>query len=178
MIADLPGIYSLSPYTLEEVVARNYLISEKPDAILNIMTVPIFERNLYLSTQLMELGIPVVMAVNMMDVIQEQGRCSPIISKLAKKLGCQVVEIPALRNEGVQEAAALAVKAARCRQKLCPCCILFDNRVEEVLSTIKRTTSERSLRNSKDFLLLSFWKRMIKFPGSFLFAIFPGNCKD
>ena len=136
VIADLPGIYSLSPYTLEEVVARNYLISEKPDAILNIIDGTNLERNLYLSTQLMELGIPVVMAVNMMDVVRKNGD-EIRISKLAKKLGCQVVEISALRNEGVQEAAALAVKAARSGKSSAPV-HTFDNRVEEVLSTIER----------------------------------------
>lgn len=108
---DLPGIYSLSPYTLEEVVARNYLISERPDAILNIVDGTNLERNLYLTTQLLELGIPVVMAVNMMDIVQKNGD-QIYIDKLSKELGCQVVEISALKGTGVKEAAELAVQAA------------------------------------------------------------------
>ena len=110
-IMDLPGIYSLSPYTLEEVVARNYLITEKPDAILNIVDGTNIERNLYLSTQLMELGIPVVMAVNMMDIVEKNGD-KIYIDKLSKKLGCEVVEISALKGTGIKEAANKAVAAA------------------------------------------------------------------
>lgn len=112
IITDLPGIYSLSPYTLEEVVARNYLIQEKPDAILNIVDGTNIERNLYLSTQLMELGIPVVMAVNMMDVLEKTGD-NIHIEKLSSKLGCQVVEISALKGTGIQKAADLAVALAK-----------------------------------------------------------------
>lgn len=111
-VMDLPGIYSLSPYTLEEVVARNYLITEKPDVILNIVDGTNLERNLYLSTQLLELGIPVVMAVNMMDVVTKTGD-SIHADKLSKKLGCEVVEISALKGTGVQEAANKAVAAAK-----------------------------------------------------------------
>ena len=110
-IMDLPGIYSLSPYTLEEVVARNYLITERPDAILNIVDGTNIERNLYLSTQLMELGIPVVMAVNMMDIVTKNGD-NIYIDKLGKKLGCEVVEISALKGTGIMEAANKAVAAA------------------------------------------------------------------
>ena len=110
-IMDLPGIYSLSPYTLEEVVARNYLITERPDAILNIVDGTNIERNLYLSTQLMELGIPVVMAVNMMDIVEKNGD-KIYIDKLSKKLGCEVVEISALKGTGIKEAANKAVAAA------------------------------------------------------------------
>ena len=110
-IMDLPGIYSLSPYTLEEVVARNYLITERPDAILNIVDGTNIERNLYLSTQLMELGIPVVMAVNMMDIVTKNGD-KIYIDKLGKKLGCEVVEISALKGTGIMEAANKAVAAA------------------------------------------------------------------
>lgn len=115
IVTDLPGIYSLSPYTLEEVVARNYLIQEKPDAILNIIDGTNLERNLYLSTQLMELGIPVVMAVNMMDVLAKTGD-RIYVDKLAKKLGCEVVEISALKGNGIQKAAEKAVAAAKKRQ--------------------------------------------------------------
>ena len=110
-IMDLPGIYSLSPYTLEEVVARNYLITERPDAILNIVDGTNIERNLYLSTQLMELGIPVVMAVNMMDIVEKNGD-KIYIDKLGKNLGCEVVEISALKGTGIMEAANKAVAAA------------------------------------------------------------------
>ena len=110
-VIDLPGIYSLSPYTLEEVVARNYLIDERPDAILNIVDGTNLERNLYLTTQLLEIGIPVVAAVNMMDVVEKQG--DKIDTKrLAKELGCDVVEISALKGTGISAAAETAVKAA------------------------------------------------------------------
>ena len=108
VITDLPGIYSLSPYTLEEVVARNYLIEERPDVILNIVDGTNLERNLYLSTQLMELGIPVVMAVNMMDVVAKRGT-KIHIRELEKKLGCPVTEISALKGDGVTEAAEKAL---------------------------------------------------------------------
>ena len=110
-IQDLPGIYSLSPYSLEEVVARNYLVNEKPDAILNIVDGSNLERNLYLTTQLLELGLPMVVAVNMMDVVRKNGD-SVDTAKLAKALGCPVVEISALKGEGTENAALLAVKAA------------------------------------------------------------------
>ena len=115
VIMDLPGIYSLSPYTLEEVVARNYLIAERPDAILNIVDGTNIERNLYLSTQLMELGIPVIMAVNMMDVVEKSGE-KIHTDKLSKKLGCEVVEISALKGTGIKEAAEKAVKLAESRK--------------------------------------------------------------
>ena len=100
-ITDLPGIYSLSPYTLEEVVARNYLINEKPDAIINIIDGTNIERNLYLSTQIMELGIPVIMAVNMVDLLERNG-ITLNASKLSEKLGCEVVEISALKGTGIR----------------------------------------------------------------------------
>ena len=111
-VMDLPGIYSLSPYTLEEVVARNYLITERPDAILNIVDGTNLERNLYLSTQLLELGIPVVMAVNMMDVVQKSGD-QINTQQLAEKLGCEVVSISALKGDGIKEAADRAWAAAQ-----------------------------------------------------------------
>ena len=115
-IMDLPGIYSLSPYTLEEVVARNYLITERPDAILNIVDGTNLERNLYLSTQLMELGIPMVMAVNMMDVVEKSGDQIDL-RQLAEKLGCELIAISALKGEGIKEAAQKAVKAAQERKE-------------------------------------------------------------
>lgn len=112
VIMDLPGIYSLSPYTLEEVVARNYLIKERPDAILNIIDGTNLERNLYLTTQLTELGIPVVVAVNMMDVVNKNGDQIKM-EELSRELGCQVMEISALKGTGIMEAAEEAVKAAK-----------------------------------------------------------------
>ena len=112
VIMDLPGIYSLSPYTLEEVVARNYLITERPDAILNIVDGTNLERNLYLTTQLTELGIPVVIAVNMMDVVRKNGD-KINIAELSRELGCKVIEISALKDEGIMEAAEEAIDAAK-----------------------------------------------------------------
>ena len=112
VITDLPGIYSLSPYTLEEVVARNYLIGERPDAILNIVDGTNLERNLYLTTQLTELGIPVVIAVNMMDIVKKNGD-KINIQELSRQLGCKVVEISALKGTGIMEAAEEAVSAAK-----------------------------------------------------------------
>ena len=111
-ITDLPGIYSLSPYTLEEVVARNYLIGERPDAILNIVDGTNLERNLYLTTQLVELGIPVVVAINMMDIVKKNGDTIHF-AELSRELGCKVVEISALKGTGVQEAAEAAIDAAK-----------------------------------------------------------------
>ncbi len=112
IIQDLPGIYSLSPYTLEEVVARNYLVKEQPDAILNIVDGTNIERNLYLTTQLIELGIPVVVAVNMMDLVRKNGDTIDL-DRLGKALGCTVVSMSALKNEGGMEAAQAAVKLAQ-----------------------------------------------------------------
>ena len=118
-IMDLPGIYSLSPYTLEEVVARNYLINEMPDAIINIVDGTNLERNLYLSTQIMELGIPVVMAINMMDLVQKSGN-KIHIDRLSKKLGCEVVEISALKGIGIMKAAEKAISAAQSKKNVVP----------------------------------------------------------
>ena len=112
VITDLPGIYSLSPYTLEEVVARNYLLGERPDAILNIIDGTNLERNLYLTTQLTELGIPVVVAVNMMDIVEKNGD-KINIEELGRELGCKVVEISALKGRGIMEAAEAAIHAAK-----------------------------------------------------------------
>ena len=112
ILTDLPGIYSLSPYTLEEVVARNYLIEEKPDAILNIVDATNLERNLYLTTQLTELGIPVVIALNMMDLVRKAGD-SINVKELSKQLGCKIIEISALKGDGVEEAARAAIDAAK-----------------------------------------------------------------
>ena len=111
VVTDLPGIYSLSPYTLEEVVARNYLIDERPDVILNIVDATNLERNLYLTTQLVEIGIPVVVALNMMDLVRRKGD-SINVKELSRQLGCRITEISALKGEGVEEAAEAAIKAA------------------------------------------------------------------
>ena len=119
VITDLPGIYSLSPYTLEEVVARNYLIGERPDAILNIIDGTNLERNLYLTTQLVELGIPVVIAVNMMDIVRKNGD-KINIAQLSKELGCAVCEISALKGTGIKEAAEKAVAAAKAKENTVP----------------------------------------------------------
>lgn len=119
VITDLPGIYSLSPYTLEEVVARNYLIGERPDAILNIIDGTNLERNLYLTTQLVELGIPVVIAVNMMDIVRKNGD-KINIAQLSKELGCAVCEISALKGTGIKEAAEKAVAAAKAKESTVP----------------------------------------------------------
>ena len=122
IITDLPGIYSLSPYTLEEVVARNYLLNERPDVILNIVDGSNLERNLYLTTQLCELGIPVVIAVNMMDIVAKNGDRIDF-NLLSKEIGCEAVAISAIKGTGVFEAAQLAVAASRkssgfsCRHK-------------------------------------------------------------
>ena len=135
IIMDLPGIYSLSPYTLEEVVARNYLIGERPDAILNIVDGTNIERNLYLSTQLMELGIPVIMAVNMMDIVEKSGD-KIHINKLSEKLGCEVVEISALKGTGIQKAAEKAVEIANQKNNRPPV-HKFAAEVESVLDSIE-----------------------------------------
>ena len=133
-IMDLPGIYSLSPYTLEEVVARNYLIGERPDVIINIVDGTNIERNLYLSTQILELGIPVVMAVNMMDIVEKSGD-KIHIEKLGKKLGCEVVTISALKNTGVMEAAQKAISLAG--KGKTPVVHEFSEDVEEIIRSVE-----------------------------------------
>ena len=135
VIMDLPGIYSLSPYTLEEVVARNYLIEERPDAILNIIDGTNLERNLYLTTQLTELGIPVVIAVNMMDVVRKNGD-QINVKELSRQLGCEIVEISALKGDGVTEAAEAAVKAAKGQTKTIPM-HTFSGPVEHAIAHIE-----------------------------------------
>lgn len=133
-IMDLPGIYSLSPYTLEEVVARNYLINERPDAIINIVDGTNIERNLYLSTQIMELGIPVVMAVNMMDLVEKAGD-KIHTDKLSKLLGCEVVEISALKGTGIQQAAEKAISLAERKNEVTPV-HEFDSKVEDAITAV------------------------------------------
>ena len=133
IITDLPGIYSLSPYTLEEVVARNYLLKEKPDAILNIVDATNLERNLYLTTQCMELGIPVVIALNMMDIIEKNGDHINV-KTLSDKLGVKIVEISALKGNGVDKAAEAAIDAAK--KKTAPAYPKFNEEVEQVLNSL------------------------------------------
>lgn len=134
IITDLPGIYSLSPYTLEEVVARNYLIGQRPDAILNIVDGTNLERNLYLTTQLTELGIPVVIAINMMDVVKKNGD-KINIDELSRELGCKIVEISALKGEGITEAAQAAIEAAKTTKTVPK--HKFDGVVEHALAHIE-----------------------------------------
>ena len=134
IIMDLPGIYSLSPYTLEEIVARNYLINERPDAIINIVDGTNIERNLYLSTQIMELGIPVVMAVNMMDLVEKAGD-KIHTDKLSKLLGCEVVEISALKGTGIQKAAEKAISLAERKNEVTPV-HEFDSKVEDAITAV------------------------------------------
>lgn len=137
MITDLPGIYSLSPYTLEEVVARNYLLNERPDAILNIVDGTNLERNLYLTTQLTELGIPVVVAVNMIDVVHKNGdRLN--VEALSAAIGCPVVEISALKGTGISAAAEAAIKAAQSGSTLPQ--HSFSGPVEHALAHIEEVT--------------------------------------
>ena len=154
---DLPGIYSLSPYTLEEVVARNYLITERPDAILNIVDGTNLERNLYLTTQLMELGIPVLMAVNMMDIVQKNGD-QININALSKKLGCPVVEISALKGSGIMEAANKAVELARGGQKVSSV-HRFGSDVESVLEEIAGCLGNEIPEEQKRFYAIKLFER-------------------
>jgi ferrous iron transport protein B len=157
IIMDLPGIYSLSPYTLEEVVARNYLITERPDAILNIVDGTNLERNLYLTTQLMELGIPVLMAVNMMDIVQKNGD-QININALSKKLGCPVVEISALKGSGIMEAANKAVELARGGQKVSSV-HRFGSDVESVLEEIAGCLGNEIPEEQKRFYAIKLFER-------------------
>ena len=157
IIMDLPGIYSLSPYTLEEVVARNYLIAERPDAILNIVDGTNIERNLYLSTQLMELGIPVVMAVNMMDLVNKSGD-KINLDKLKEKMGCAaVVEISALKGTGIQKAAEAAVVAANVgtATKVHK----FNTKVENVLESIEAKLGSDVPEEQKRFFAIKLLER-------------------
>ncbi len=156
-IMDLPGIYSLSPYTLEEVVARNYLINERPDAILNIVDGTNIERNLYLSTQLMELGIPVVMAVNMMDIVKKSGN-KIHIDKLKQKLGCEVVEISALKGTGIKEAAEMAVSVAKNKTAVPPV-HKFSPEVEDVLDSVEAKIGSDVPEEQKRFFAIKLLEK-------------------
>lgn len=141
IIQDLPGIYSLSPYTLEEKVARNYLVNEQPDVILNIIDGTNLERNLYLSTQLIEIGLPVVMAVNMMDLVKKSGDKIDI-KKMSEELGCEVVEISALQGKGCKEAAERAIEAAKSGRKHCLPSV-FTGSVEHAIAHIEESIHDK-----------------------------------
>lgn len=156
VIMDLPGIYSLSPYTLEEVVARNYLITERPDVILNIVDGTNLERNLYLSTQLMELGIPVVMAINMMDIVEKNGDHINI-NQLSKDLGCEVVEISALKGTGIMKAAEKAISVAS-RNTSAPV-HKFAPEVEGVLEEIEGMLDASISEEQKRFYAIKLFER-------------------
>ena len=157
IIQDLPGIYSLSPYTLEEVVAREYLVGQRPDAILNIVDGTNMERSLYLTTQLLELGIPVVLAVNMMDLVRKNGdQIDP--EKLAQALGCQVVEISALRGEGVMEAAKAALQLAQTPGQMQPAPV-FANSVEQALSQIEACIAPKAGAQTARFYAIKLFER-------------------
>ena len=157
VIMDLPGIYSLSPYTLEEVVARNYLITERPDAILNIIDGTNLERNLYLTTQLTELGIPVVIAINMLDVLEKKG---DIINtqELSKKTGCPVYEISALKGKGIQEAADAVVKFAKENKKF-EVAHVFAKNVEDILENIAAKLPKDIPEEQKRFYAIKLFER-------------------
>lgn len=157
VIMDLPGIYSLSPYTLEEVVARNYLINEKPDAILNIVDGTNIERNLYLSTQLMELGIPMVMAVNMMDVVDKNGDRIDTV-KLGEKLGCEVVKISALKGTGIEAAARKAIEAAE-RKKAAKIACTFAPKVESVIAAVEKKLTGIVQEEQKRFFAIKLLEK-------------------
>lgn len=162
-IMDLPGIYSLSPYTLEEVVARNYLINERPDAIINIVDGTNIERNLYLSTQIMELGIPVVMAVNMMDVLEKTGDKIQA-AKLGEKLGCEVVEISALKGSGIEAAAKKAVELAKSKKAVSPVCSFADN-VEEAVHNVEEMLGSDVPEEQKRFFAIKLLEKDDKIGG-------------
>lgn len=157
IIMDLPGIYSLSPYTLEEVVARNYLIKERPDAIINIIDGTNIERNMYLSTQIMELGIPVIIAVNMIDVIEKNGD-KIHIDRLKKKLGCEVVEISALKGAGVKKLAEKAVELAQAKNVSVPV-HEFNSTVESIIQKVEKKLGEEIPVEQKRFFAIKLLEK-------------------
>ena len=157
VLTDLPGIYSLSPYTLEEVVARNYILQEKPDAIINIVDGTNIERNLYLTTQILELGIPVIMAVNMMDIVEKNGDIIHI-DKLKKKLGCEVVTISALKGTGITEAANKAVSIAQSHKKITPV-HEFCDKAEEIIGAVENKLTGVVPEEQKRFFAIKLLER-------------------
>lgn len=157
IIQDLPGIYSLSPYTLEEVVSRGYLVNEKPDVILNIVDGTNIERNLYLTTQLIELGIPVIVALNMMDIVRKNGDVINV-AKLSKALGCDVVEMSALKGDGTKEAAIAAVALAKKQhQVISPC--PFQGTVEHAIAHIEESIEEFVPENNLRWFAIKVFER-------------------
>jgi len=157
IIQDLPGIYSLSPYTLEEVVSRTYLVNERPDAILNIVDGTNFERNLYLTTQLMELGIPLVIAVNMMDVVRKNGDKIDV-EKIGRQLGCAVIEISALKGEGGVEAAEKAVEAAK-KAKFAEPLHVFTGSVEHAIAHIEESIESKVAKENLRWYAMKLFER-------------------
>lgn len=157
IIQDLPGIYSLSPYTLEEKVARNYLVNEQPDVILNIIDGTNLERNLYLSTQLIEIGLPVVMAVNMMDLVKKSGDKIDI-KKMGEELGCEVVEISALQGKGCKEAAERAIEAAKSGRKHCLPSV-FTGSVEHAIAHIEESIHDKVDKEFVRWYAIKVFKR-------------------
>ena len=157
VLTDLPGIYSLSPYTLEEVVARNYILQEKPDAIINIVDGTNIERNLYLTTQILELGIPVIMAVNMMDIVEKNGDTIHI-DKLKKKLGCEVVTISALKGTGITEAANKAVSIAQSHRKVTSV-HEFCDKAEEIIGAVENKLTGVVPEEQKRFFAIKLLER-------------------
>ena len=155
-ITDLPGISSLSPYTLEEVVAREYLVGERPDGIINIVDATNIERNLYLTTQLMEMGIPVVVALNMMDLVRKNGDKIDA-GKLAKALGCPVIEVSALKNEGVDKLVAEAKKAAQAGAAASR--LTFSSEVESALSAIEQAVGEAVPKGMERWYAVKLFER-------------------
>ncbi len=162
IITDLPGIYSLSPYTMEEVVARNYLVQEKPDAILNIVDGTNLERNLYLTTQLLDLGIPVVVAINMMDIVRKKGDIIDI-DLLSKGLKCKIIEISALKGDGIQEAAELAVKEAK--NSSFRHIHIFSGTVEHALAHIEEATVHHLPEDNQRWYAVKLFERDLRVRG-------------
>ncbi len=154
-LVDLPGIYSLSPYTLEEVITRDYLFNEQPDAILNIVDGTNPERNLYLTTQLLETGLPIVVAVNLMDEV-EKASATPDLEMLAKKLGCPVVGISALHHKGIQELAETVIAVATSKQRPAP--LRFAAEVEEELATVERIAAAELPRRNRRWYTIKVWE--------------------
>ena len=157
IITDLPGIYSLSPYTLEEVVARNYLLTEKPDAIINIIDGTNIERNLYLTTQIMELGIPVILAVNMMDVVEKNGDKINTV-KLGETLGCDVVEISALKGSGIENLVKKTVALAKSKKHIRPL-HKFDEKVEMAVEAVENKLGDEVTDEQKRFYAIKLLER-------------------
>lgn len=157
IIQDLPGIYSLSPYTLEEVVSRNYLVTQHPDAMINIVDASNLERNLYLTTQLLEIGVPMVISLNMMDLVRKNGDKIDV-AKLSQALGCQIIETSALKGEGSAEVAKAALTLAQ-RKSLAPKPLSFDPKLEETLSMIQKQIAGSCDPNNLRWFAIKLFER-------------------